>query len=93
LNGGVQVPQNVAIRAAIYAHDEVHLVSGVQFKRRPRFKRGCLVHCRGGDRQGNSALGRIVMVRMANDPTTQAYVELRTNEGKSKPEIIRCLIG
>jgi transposase len=46
---------------------------------------------RGGDRQGNSALWRIVMVRMASDPTTKAYVERRTKEGKSKPEIIRCL--
>jgi transposase len=46
---------------------------------------------RGGDRHGNSALWRIVIVRMANDPTTKAYVERRTKEGKSKPEIIRCL--
>jgi len=46
---------------------------------------------RGGDRQGNSALWRIVIVRMANDPTTKAYVERRTKEGKSTPEIIRCL--
>jgi transposase len=46
---------------------------------------------RGGDRHGNSALWRIVMVRMGNDPTTKAYVERRTKEGKSKAEIIRCL--
>jgi transposase len=46
---------------------------------------------RGGDRQGNSALWRIVIVRMANDPTTKAYVERRTKEGKTTPEIIRCL--
>jgi transposase len=46
---------------------------------------------RGGDRQGNSALWRIVIVRMSNDPTTKAYVERRTKEGKSKAEIIRCL--
>jgi transposase len=45
----------------------------------------------GGDRQGNSALWRIVMVRMATDPRTKAYVERRTKEGLSKPEIIRCL--
>jgi transposase len=46
---------------------------------------------RGGDRQGNSALWRIVLVRMGSDPTTKAYVERRTKEGKSKPEIMRCL--
>jgi transposase len=46
---------------------------------------------RGGDRQGNSALWRIVIVRMSNDPRTQAYVERRTKEGLSKLEIIRCL--
>jgi hypothetical protein len=28
---------------------------------------------------------------MAHDPTTRAYVERRTKEGLSKPEIIRCL--
>jgi transposase len=46
---------------------------------------------RGGDRQGNSALWRIVFVRMASDPTTKAYVERRTKEGKTKTEIMRCL--
>jgi transposase len=28
---------------------------------------------------------------MANQPATAAYVERRTKEGLSKPEIIRCL--
>ena len=28
---------------------------------------------------------------MRFDPSTKAYVERRTNEGKSKREIIRCL--
>jgi transposase len=46
---------------------------------------------RGGDRQGNSALWRIVIVRMSSDPRTKAYVERRTKEGLSKTEIIRCL--
>jgi transposase len=46
---------------------------------------------RGGDRQGNSALWRIVFVRMGTDPATKAYVERRTKEGKSKAEIMRCL--
>ena len=46
---------------------------------------------RGGDRQANSALWRIVMVRMATDPETKAYVERRTKEGKQKRFVIRCL--
>src|SRR5206468_8574012 len=46
---------------------------------------------RGGDRQANSALRRIVMVRMLSDPRTREYVERRTKEGLSKLEIIRVL--
>ena len=46
---------------------------------------------RGGDRQANSALWRIVLVRMSHDPRTKAYVARRTAEGKTNKEIIRCL--
>ncbi len=46
---------------------------------------------RGGDRQGNRALYLLTVGRMGWDPATKAYVERRTAEGKSKPEIIRCL--
>ena len=46
---------------------------------------------RGGDRQANSALWRIVIVRMAHDLRTRAYVARRTAEGKTTKEIIRCL--
>ena len=46
---------------------------------------------RGGDRQANSALWRIVFVRMACDPRTKAYVARRTAEGKTTKEIMRCL--
>ena len=46
---------------------------------------------RGGDRQANSALWRIVMVRMSSDPRTRAYVARRTDEGRSTKEIMRCL--
>jgi transposase len=46
---------------------------------------------RGGDRQGNSALWRIVIVRMNSDPRTKDYVERRTKEGLSKTEIVRCI--
>ena len=35
---------------------------------------------RGGDRQANSALRRIVQVRMATDPKTKAYVQRRTQK-------------
>lgn len=46
---------------------------------------------RGGDRQANHALWRIVMVRLSCDSRTQAYSARRTQEGLSKSEIIRCL--
>jgi transposase len=43
---------------------------------------------RGGDRQANNALWRIVLVRMHYDPRTKAYVARRTAQGLSKREII-----
>lgn len=46
---------------------------------------------RGGDRQANSALWRIVRTRMTHDPRTKAYVARRTAEGKTTKEIVRCL--
>jgi transposase len=46
---------------------------------------------RGGDRQANAALYRVVLCRMRWDPRTRAYVERRTTEGLSKKDIIRCL--
>ena len=46
---------------------------------------------RGGDRQANHALWRIVITRMSSHPPTRAYAERRTKEGLSKKEIIRCL--
>ena len=46
---------------------------------------------RGGDRQANHALWRIVFTRMGSDTATRAYAERRAAEGKSKKEIIRCL--
>lgn len=45
----------------------------------------------GGDRQANAALHQIVLVRMAHDPRTKAYVAKRTAQGKSEKEIMRCL--
>jgi len=46
---------------------------------------------RGGNRQLNAALYRVVLTRMRFHEPTRAYVERRTTEGKSKKEIIRCL--
>ena len=46
---------------------------------------------RGGDRQANAALYRIVLCRLRWDDRTRAYAERRTAEGKTKKEIIRCL--
>ena len=46
---------------------------------------------RGGDRQANSALYRIVPVRLRYDCRTKAYMLRPTGEGLSKSEIIRCL--
>ena len=46
---------------------------------------------RGGDRQANATLYRIVVVRLRHDPRTQEYMQRRTAEGMSKSEVIRCL--
>jgi transposase len=46
---------------------------------------------RGGNREANRALYMICLSRMRRDRRTQEYVARRTQEGKSKREIIRCL--
>jgi transposase len=46
---------------------------------------------RGGDRQANAALHRIVIVRLRWHQPTRAYLARRTTEGKTRKEIIRCL--
>jgi transposase len=46
---------------------------------------------RGGDRQANSALWRVVVTRMVSDPRTRDYIERRTKEGLTKKEAFRCL--
>ncbi len=46
---------------------------------------------RGGDRQANAALWRIVITRMSNEPRTRAYVTRRSEEGLTKGVIIRVL--
>jgi transposase len=46
---------------------------------------------RGGNREADHALWRIVITRMGSHPQTRADIERRTREGLSKKEIIRCL--
>jgi transposase len=46
---------------------------------------------RGGDRQANSALYRIVLSRLRWDHHTQDYLRRRLTQGKTRREIIRCL--
>src|SRR3712207_3908516 len=46
---------------------------------------------RGGQRQANAALHRVVVVRMRTHRPTIDYVRRRTAEGRGKREIIRCL--
>jgi transposase len=46
---------------------------------------------RGGDRQANAALHRIVLTRMSSHPETKAYVNRRRAEGLNTAEIMRCL--
>lgn len=46
---------------------------------------------RGGDRQANAALYRVVLCRLRYDERTQAYKKRRTEQGLSTKETIRCL--
>ena len=46
---------------------------------------------RGGDRQANSALYRIVLVRLRYHEPTKEYMSRRVGEGMTKLEVIRCL--
>jgi len=46
---------------------------------------------RGGDRQANAALHRVVVVRLRWHAPTRAYMARRTAEGKTTAEVMRCL--
>ena len=46
---------------------------------------------RGGNREANRALHMLAVNRLSYDPRARDYVARRTAEGKTKPEIIRCL--
>jgi hypothetical protein len=48
---------------------------------------------RGGDRQANAALHRIVVARLRHDQQTKDYLARRIREGKFTKEAIRCFIG
>lgn len=45
----------------------------------------------GGDGAANTAIHHVVVSRMATDQRTKDYVLRRTEEGKTKKEIMRCL--
>ncbi|WP_189828549.1 IS110 family transposase [Streptomyces finlayi] len=70
--------------AALCGASPVEYSSGARLHRRLN---------RGGNRQANAALYRIVMTRLRWDRRTQEYFEKRTAEGKTRREIIRCLRG
>ncbi|WP_006608082.1 transposase [Streptomyces auratus] len=46
---------------------------------------------RGGDRQANAALHRIVQNRLRFDPRTRDYCARCLREGKTRRETVRCL--
>jgi len=46
---------------------------------------------RGGDRQANAALHRVVVVRLRWHGPTQEYMARRTAEGRTTAEVMRCL--
>lgn len=46
---------------------------------------------RGGDRQANAALYRIVIVRLRYHQPTKNYMQRRLKEGLTRKEVIRCL--
>lgn len=46
---------------------------------------------RGGNRQANATLHRIVVVCLRWHEQTKAYASRRLKEGRSKAEIVRCL--
>ena len=71
--------------------DFAHLCGVAPIEASSGYHSGCWRLNRGGDRQANAALYRIVIVRMRHCRKTRAYVEKRTTEGKTKRAIIRCL--
>jgi transposase len=73
---------NEAAFAALCGTSPVEASSGKTQRRRLN---------RGGDRQANAALYRIVLSRLRWDDRSQDYLRRRLAEGKTRREIIRCL--
>ncbi|MFF8228569.1 transposase [Streptomyces caelestis] len=67
------------------------LCAGVSSVERPSARRQFRRLNRGGDRQANATLHRIVFTRRRVDPRTPDYYERRIKEGKTRREIVRCL--
>ncbi|MFD3660333.1 transposase [Streptomyces sp. NPDC058659] len=68
-----------------------YFARGVSPVERSSGARQCRRLNRGGDRQANAALHRIVQTRLRFEPRTQEYYERRTQQGKTRGEIVRCL--
>jgi transposase len=78
-------PQRVrseASFAALCGTSPVDASSGLQLRHRLN---------RGGDRQANATLHRIIIVRLRYHQPTRQYMARRLAQGKTKKEIIRCL--
>lgn len=73
---------NEAAFAALTGVSPVDASSGQQLRHRLN---------RGGDRQANAALHRIVIVRLRHHPPSRDYMTRRLQQGRTKKEIIRCL--
>jgi transposase len=74
--------KNEASFAALCGTSPVDASSGLQLRHRLN---------RGGDRQANAALHRIIIVRLRYHQPTRRYMARRLTQGKTKKEIIRCL--
>ncbi len=48
---------------------------------------------RGGNRHANRALHTLVVVRLRSHTPSRQYLARRLAEGKTKKEVMRCLIG
>ena len=73
---------NEASYAALCGVSPIEASSGLTHRRRLN---------RGGDRQANAALYRIVLSRLRWDQRTQDYLQRRMAEGRTRREAIRCL--
>nr|WP_308021533.1 transposase [Streptomyces sp. SMS_SU21] len=64
---------------------------GVSPVERSSGSRQCRRLNRGGGRQANAALHRIVQTRLRADPRTRDHYERRSKEGKTRRETVRRL--